>query len=532
MKSKIIFFLSTFLVAINSFSVGFFETKESKIINPQGKDILLKSINITQLKTEKGYKNLALGTLNELKSYGFNTIRLEVDLSIAESIASMKGPKLYQLPQSFLSALNETITNCKSAELYAIIALRETTSEENPTNQSTLWRDIQAQSRFIKIWEQLANLTSKETHVVGFDVLPEPDRSVNYKQFQFVANNIIGSIRRVDQNHLIFIGGISAFLSDWNKQGELPFKDEKLVYSLPFFDPEDFTLQKSPWNKSNENEKYPDFKEVEFPTDLVFAGYSPSGDTTKMTGSRDMTFHAGEKFLVNDPSIVAAVPVLEASRIGEGGEVIFQGVVVTEYDADGKPVGDVLVIDPASTKNWTYEPQKENDGSFKVLYSYTFDQKDVLRITETKNKSVLYSNDFRFLPKQGYFYSIGAYIKPHMTNFDATIQAKLRLEKSLSGQKAIARDKNYIANSLEKYHDFEEKYDVPVFINKIGIYGDAIKKGNGSDEYMNDLVSVLTKNEIGFSFQSFDGSAFGLFKSSKKGYEPEKNREGILEAAR
>ena len=128
-------------------------------------------------------------------------------------------------------------------------------------------------------------------------------------------------------------------------------------------------------------------KRCEFPSDLVHYKYSTTADTTKMTGSRDMSFASGEKFLINDPQIVSAVPILEASRIGEGGEVIYQGVVVTEFDAEGKSLGDIMIIDPASTRNWVYKPEKEDDGSFKMLFSYTFDQKDVLRITDTQKES-------------------------------------------------------------------------------------------------------------------------------------------------
>ena len=135
-----------------------------------------------------------------------------------------------------------------------------------------------------------------------------------------------------------------------------------------------------------------------------------------------------------------------------------------------------------------------------------------------------------FFPKQGHYYSVGAYIKPHMTNFDATIRVKLSFEKSLSGQQPIARDKNYISNSLKKYVAFEEKYQYPIFISQTGIYGDAVKKGNGSTEYISDLMGVLTENNIGFSYQSFDGTSFGLFKDGKKGYSLEKNRDELIEA--
>ena len=114
----------------------------------------------------------------------------------------------------------------------------------------------------LKYGSSWAGEFSKYTHVIGYDVLPEPDRTIFAKQYQFVANNVLKSVRRTDPNHIIFMGGISAFLPDWEKEGVLPFKDDKLVFSMPFFEPEDFTLQKSPWNTSNENEKYPDYKEV------------------------------------------------------------------------------------------------------------------------------------------------------------------------------------------------------------------------------------------------------------------------------
>ena len=120
-----------------------------------------------------------------------------------------------------------------------------------------------------------------------------------------------------------------------------------------------------------------------------------------------------------------------------------------------------MIIDPASTKNGIYKSEKENDGSFKMLFNYTFDHKDVLRITDTEGKAILYSEDFRFFPKPNHYYSVGAYIKPSMTDFSATIQVKLSFEKSLSGQAAIARDEKFILNSLERYHEFCLLYTSP-----------------------------------------------------------------------
>ena len=75
---------------------------------------MIKSLNITQLETGEGYKTLSPETLNMFHNSGFNTIRLEVELTSAESIASMKGPKLYQLPAQFIKAIHKTILNCQA----------------------------------------------------------------------------------------------------------------------------------------------------------------------------------------------------------------------------------------------------------------------------------------------------------------------------------------------------------------------------------------------------------------------------------
>lgn len=523
MKSIIsLLFLTT--ISLSSFGQNFFSTKGKDIISPSGEAFEIRSINVTQPKDEEGnWKQYTVADAEMIKASGFNTVRIELDLTMV-GVGQLEE---FNLSQESMKWLNQSVSIFQKGGLRVIFALAERTSEAYLTPALSFWKDIRAQSKYAKIWEQIARTYARNSNVIGYDLFPNPDEKVQYGKYVFVVKNLIGTIQRIAPKHILFINGLDTYLKKWSDGEKLPFEGENLVFTSDFFGPKDYTLQKSDWLVTKSGEKYPDLKKVEYPSDLTFYK-SSTGDSSKFTGSRDMLFYEGERFLVNDPKIVAAKPVMEASRIGKRGEVIFHGLIVTEYDDKGRSQGEVAVLDPAAIEDWEFESEDES-AMFKRLPNFTHDQRTVLRIQGAENKALLSSDQLYFIPKQGRYYAVGGFIKPYMVDFDGTVRLTIQFEQSPLGLEAIPRNKKYLEKHLKPFQEFETQFNVPVFVRQVGLYDAAYKKSNGPDEYVGDLKSTMENYGLDFSYQSLDGTSFGLFERKKGAYEAAKGRDDVLE---
>ena len=84
------------------------------------------------------------------------------------------------------------------------------------------------------IWQKLAADYANEPSVLGYDLLNEPiahffDTPHLNPKIEPLYRKIVTAIRRVDKNHIIFLGG-----AQWNTNFKVfgpPF-DEKLVYTF------------------------------------------------------------------------------------------------------------------------------------------------------------------------------------------------------------------------------------------------------------------------------------------------------------
>lgn len=95
-----------------------------------------------------------------------------------------------------------------------------------------LFESPASQLQTIKIWRKLAEIYKDEPIVIGYDLLNEPiahyfDKDKLNLTLEPLYKRITESIREVDKNHIIFLGG-----AQWNTNFE-PFGppfDDKLVY--------------------------------------------------------------------------------------------------------------------------------------------------------------------------------------------------------------------------------------------------------------------------------------------------------------
>ena len=407
-----------------------------------------------------------------------------------------------------LKWLKKNTALAKQANLGVIFSLKEQDIETNNSSSISFWNDLRTQSSFVRIWSFVSRSFASNENVIGYNIVPNFEKGIEPKKYIFSLKSITTTIRNIDRNHILFING--AEILNQNKGVEFPVKNNVvLLYSM--FDPIEFTQQKSPWASNKNSEKYPNFKKVSFPNDMVVYKKT-TGDSTYFTGSRDMSNYESDKFLINDTNIIAAIPIFEATNLGTQGEVIFQSVIVSEFSEGGVLSREVATIDPTTITKPRFESEGES-GQFKILYDYTFDQRDVFRINSTEGKGILFLDGQQFVTRQGYVYSISGFLKPSMANFDATVRLSLYFLKSLSGMKPISRDKQLLLSVTNNYNTLAKEINMPIMVGQSGLYRTALK-ANGAEEFVTDLFNTFDENKVSYSFLSYNGIGYGLFKEN------------------
>jgi hypothetical protein len=175
-----------------------------------------------------------------IKKLGFNSVRIPFDyrLFVDEYFLGSYEPRGFEL-------IDRAIKWCKVAGIGVVLDMYCAPGSQAGWNSDDgytwpwLFEPTGEESRLqtIKIWTDIAKKYSKEPTVIGYDLLGEPihqfcDTSRLNKLLEPFYKRLVGEIRKVDKNHIIFLAG--AF---WNRNFDVfgkPF-DDKLVYTTHLY---------------------------------------------------------------------------------------------------------------------------------------------------------------------------------------------------------------------------------------------------------------------------------------------------------
>jgi hypothetical protein len=249
---------------------GFVTVKGKKILLPNGKELLLKGINIGNWLELEGYMfkfkraessrkiyelfNEIIGPTkaakfwNEyrknyitekdiefIKEQGFNSIRIPFDYKLFSGIDfSSKCLK------PGFKLLKDVIGWCHKNKIYAILDMHCAPGGQTGANIDDSWGypylygDKESEELTIKIWKEIADRYKEEKYVLGYDLLNEPIAPyLDYERLNRALEplyiRITNAIRSVDRNHIIIIGG-----AQWDTNFKIfgkPF-DSKIIYTF------------------------------------------------------------------------------------------------------------------------------------------------------------------------------------------------------------------------------------------------------------------------------------------------------------
>jgi endoglucanase len=272
--NKSLLWLGLILLAVTPSVVSaqnrFVSTRGKEIVTPDGRPLLLKGIGLGNWLLPEGYMfkfkttnspRLIEAAINQMvgeddarkfwqtyrenyitradikfiKQAGFNSIR--VPFSYRLFVSDSGGPKL---EGPGYEPLDRLVDWCRSESLYVILDMHAAPGGQTGDNIDDSWgypflfESNESQQLTVDLWRKIAARYRNEPVVIGYDLLNEPiatyfDAASLNPKLEPLYRKIVASIREVDRNHVIFLGG-----AQWDGNFKIfgpPF-DRNVVYTF------------------------------------------------------------------------------------------------------------------------------------------------------------------------------------------------------------------------------------------------------------------------------------------------------------
>ncbi|MCM4157316.1 cellulase family glycosylhydrolase [Gramella sp. AN32] len=269
-------------------NTGFLHTKDKKIVDANGENIVLRGIGlggymlqegymlkvpfsgqqyvfkdsiqklIGEEKTEEFYKTwrqnfIQKKDIDSMKKWGFNSVRLPMHFNLytLPVDAEPEKNKNTWLEEGF-RLTDSLVSWCKANEMYLILDMHAAPggqgqdvniSDRDPSKPS-LWDIDENQQKLVALWKELALRYKDEKTIGAYDLINEPNWSFEGRENGVEKNGIADTlneplrklmvkitkaIREIDQNHMIVIEG-----NGWgnNYNGIFPLWDDNMVISF------------------------------------------------------------------------------------------------------------------------------------------------------------------------------------------------------------------------------------------------------------------------------------------------------------
>lgn len=256
---------------------GFVRTSGKQILDPQGNNLIIRSIGTGNWMLQEGYmmqtsgvagtqwqfKNNLLATIGTEKTDQFykkwldnHFRRIDVD-SMAHwgynSVRPALHYKLFTLPiedepiagvntwldDGFIR-LDSLIEWCAANSMYVILDMhgapggqgKDANISDYDPSKPSLWESELNKSKFVALWRKIAERYANHPWVAGYDLINETNWTFpegNNSALRALYERTTAAIREVDPNHMIVIEG-NWFANDFS--GLTPAWDDNMIYSF------------------------------------------------------------------------------------------------------------------------------------------------------------------------------------------------------------------------------------------------------------------------------------------------------------
>ncbi|QDT66584.1 glycoside hydrolase family 5 protein [Calycomorphotria hydatis] len=169
-----------------------------------------------------------------IRDAGFDSVRIPIRWS---AHADISAP--YTIDAEFFERVDHVIDQALAADLAVVINVHHYEQIHSAPGEHI--------TRFLRLWVQIADRYQNLPEKVYFELLNEPYNKLNAKRWNDLLVPALKTVRANNPNRLVIIGP-----ARWNninalKELELPEDDRRLISTVHYYEPFQFTHQQAPW---------------------------------------------------------------------------------------------------------------------------------------------------------------------------------------------------------------------------------------------------------------------------------------------
>jgi endoglucanase len=244
------------------FGQGFLRAQGDRIVDGEGREVLLRGMGLGGWMLQEGYmlrlkgenpqhrirarivdligaeaterfyilwrdRHMTETDVKVLAQAGFNSIRLPMHYNLFTlPVEEEPDPDRHTwLPTGF-ELVDRLLAWCRAHRLYLILDLHAAPGGQGhdvnicdrDTNRPSLWEDPRNRAKTVALWRKLAERYANEPWIGGYDLINEPNWSFEGRErhgredqtnapLWALYQEITRAIREVDKNHMIILGG-------------------------------------------------------------------------------------------------------------------------------------------------------------------------------------------------------------------------------------------------------------------------------------------------------------------------------------
>lgn len=173
----------------------------------------------------------------------FDHIRLPVDYNVLETEEGEEIADNYKY-------IDNTLEWCKEYNLKVIFDIHKTWGyffdNYDKGNKNVLFDSIEAQDRFVNLWDKVSKRYGKCHDFVALELLNEVVNPEYAQKWNALIKRVVAVIRKNAPDSTIIYGGV-----EWNSAGTLKLleepADDNTIFTFHYYEPLLFTHQRAPW---------------------------------------------------------------------------------------------------------------------------------------------------------------------------------------------------------------------------------------------------------------------------------------------
>lgn len=530
---KVIAFIIAMICALTLFGCSgkeqsFIHVEGDKIVDGNGNKVWLKGIacgnGVWDNPTEPVWTSQDESSYEDMADMGFNCVRFYLNYQLFEDDSN---PYVYK--DAGFELIDKNIKWAKKNGIGLILNMHVPQGGyQSQGNGGNLWSDDENQSRLIALWSEIAKRYANNPNVIGYGVLNEPivpdvgsvEDSVD--QCRDLMQRITDGIRQYDTNHIIFAERVCAVQdanghSDWSIEiGKLQFllDDDNTAYEFHSYDPHSFTHQNMDWAGTLGSTMF-------YPSDdIIVTSYIDNWvdcSSAKKVMELENGWELWETSFVSlsDKYNVGAI-TFRAANLGKDGAAYIDDVVLEEYK-DGEMTNVLRELDFTSSVALDFWSSDNSGKGQKTQKGY-----DGYGYTISGTTGDANSAGYRFELKEGYEYKLSAKIKTENAASGAKVMPRIDLSLA-SGVMSLSSE--YLETVLLQNLKFGTDNSVPMYLGEFGAARTAWENYRGGDRWVSDMIDLLEKYGLHFTYHAYHEGAFGLYGNSANELPAQRNDE-------